>query len=284
MKVLVFGASGLLGTVLCQRLAAGGHDVLRFARDADNPCRNEAGITQSFTRAMQHGGPDCVINLIAATNVDQCEEDMGHAALLNCFVPQVLSQLCQTRKSHLIQISSDQVYDGAGPHREDKTRPINVYALTKLVGEYAALQTGGCVLRTNFFGRSQTPGRSSLSDWLVQGGRGGTPRNVFDDVWFSPLGLNSLSSAIIRALEIRLAGLYNLGAANGISKAGFAQALFARLGLDTTLLNPVSVTSAALGAPRPNDMRMDASRFASAAAFVLPTIEEEINHEATDYL
>lgn len=238
----------------------------------------------SFTRAIQCGNPDCVINLIAATNVDQCEQDMGIAALLNCFVPQVLSQLCLARKTHLIQISSDQVYAGVGPHREDNTHPINIYALTKLVGEYAALQTGGCVLRTNFFGRSQTPGRVSFSDWLVQGGRNGIPHRVFEDVWFSPLGMNSLSRAIIRALEIRLTGLYNLGAANGISKAGFARALFARLGLDAALLNPASVTGAALGAPRPIDMRMDASRFATVAAFVLPTIEEEIDHEAIAYL
>jgi dTDP-4-dehydrorhamnose reductase len=284
MKVLVFGASGLLGMVLCQRLAAAGHDVQRFTRDSDHPCGSEAEITVSFTRAMKLGQPDCVINLIAATNVDQCEKNLGHAALLNCFVTQVLSDLCRVQRSHLIQISSDQVYDSAGPHQEDKTSPINVYALTKLVGEYSVLPIGGCVLRTNFFGKSQTPGRSSFSDWLVQGGRNGKRLNVFDDVWFSPLGLDSLSRAIICALGMRLHGLYNLGSANGISKAGFAEALFSRLGLATELLNPVSVASAELIAPRPNDMRMDSSRFAAAVPFELPTIEQEIGHEATHYL
>ncbi|NBO26275.1 MAG: SDR family oxidoreductase [Actinobacteria bacterium] len=284
MRILVFGASGLLGPVLCSRLELRGHEVLRFARDSGNPCGDEAQITCSFARALQQSEPDGVINLVAATNVDRCERDKSYAALLNCFVPQVLSSLCQRRSANLIHISSDQVYGGLGPHGEESTCPINVYALTKRVGEYPVLQSGGCVLRTNFFGRSRTPGRSSLSDWLVEGGRTGTPLNVFDDVWFSPLGIKSLSDAIARAMETRLVGLYNLGAANGMNKAAFAHALFAQLGLDRELLRPVSVANAELTAPRPNDMRMNSSRFAHASVYALPTIEEEIDHEAADYL
>jgi dTDP-4-dehydrorhamnose reductase len=283
MKVLVFGASGRLGTVLCQRLQATGHAVLRFTRSANQPCCSAAEMTASFAQTLEQVTPDCIINLVAATNVDQCERDMGHAALLNCIAPQILSRLCADGPQ-LIQISSDQVYCGSGPHREDVTQPINVYALTKLVGEYPVLQSGGCVLRTNFFGKSQTPGRSSFSDWLVQAGRTGQPINVFDDVWFNPLGLSSLSAAILRTMELRLRGLYNLGAASALSKAGFAKTLFERLSLDTALLRPSSVASARLGARRPNDMRMDCTRFTQATGFVLPTIEQEISHEATEYL
>jgi len=284
MKVLIFGATGLLGTTLCQRLEAAGHQVSAFARTAETPSRTELEISHSFAQAMTHVQPNCVINLIAATSVDQCEKDMGHAALLNCYVPSSLCHLCQGKSAHLIHISSDQVYDGAGPHLEDRTHPINVYALTKLIGEYAVLQTAGCVLRTNFFGKSQTPKRTSFSDWLVQAGRSGTMLNVFEDVFFSPLGIDSLSAAILRSMEIQLKGLYNLGSqADGISKAGFAKLLFARLGLDPSLLNFTSLDSAQLAAPRPRDMRLDSSKFSRATSFQIPTIEQEIDHEADYY-
>ncbi|HEY5579884.1 MAG TPA: SDR family oxidoreductase [Rhodoferax sp.] len=288
MKVLVFGATGLLGTTLCQRLLAAQHEVFAFERDAAHPCNSEHEITQAFTHAMEQARPDCVINLVAATNVDQCEKAMGQAALLNCFVPQLISRLCRdsaVHPAHFIQISSDQVYDGSGPHYEGATNPINVYALTKLVGEYAALEYGGCILRTNFFGKSQTTKRSSFSDWLGNCAKNGTRLNVFDDVFFSPLGMDSLCSAILRSMDIRLAGLYNLGSsAEGISKAGMAKLLLQRLGLDCTLLNYVSIESAKLSAPRPKDMRMDSSLFATAAAFQIPTIEQEIDNEATYYI
>lgn len=287
MKLLVFGGTGLLGTTLCRQLAAAQHAVSKFERDADNPCRTQTEITRSFARAMEQAQPNCVINLIAATNVDVCEKDMGQAALLNCFVPHTIGQLCRSIRAsptHFIQISSDQVYDGPGPHIEGVTQPLNVYALTKLVGEYPALHKDGCVLRTNFFGKSETPKRRSFSDWLVNGARSGTRLNVFDDVYFSPLGLDSLCKAILRTVEIRLTGLYNLGSqAHGISKAVMARRLLQHTGLDDSLLNFVSVNTATLLAPRPKDMRMDASAFAKAASFPIPPIEQEIDYEAQRY-
>lgn len=281
MQVTVFGSGGLLGRALCKHLEAADHQVHRFVRTAQQPCRNEAEIAQCFAETLRVA-PDCVINLIADTSVDHCNQEMGNAALLNCFVPQALAHLCRGR-SHLIHISSDQVYSGIGPHRETLTHPINTYALTKLVGEYPVLQNGGCVLRTNFFGKSLTPGRHSFSDWLIQAGRSGMPLNVFDDVYFSPLGISSLCNAIFRAMDCQLSGLYNLGAVNGISKANFAYRLFEQMHLDQALLNPISVATARLTAPRPNDMRMDSSKFAEAANFSLPTIEKEIIHEASNY-
>jgi dTDP-4-dehydrorhamnose reductase len=281
MKVLVFGATGLLGTTLCRKLIATGHEVFAFERNSENPCNTEAEITRAFTHAMGQARPDSVINLVAATNVDMCEKDMRQAALLNCFVPQVISRLCRNSNAgptHFVQISSDQVYSGAGPHVEGITKPINVYALTKLVGEYAALCDDGCVLRTNFFGKSETPKRSSFSDWLVNSAKNGTLVNV------SPLGIHSLSNAIMRTMEIKLTGLYNLGSnPNGISKAAMAKLILQRTGLDDSVLKFVSVETARLMAPRPKDMRMDSSAFAKAASFPTPTIEQEIDNEAQHY-
>lgn len=283
MKLLVFGANGLLGTVLCSKLKSSGHDVFGFFRSPERPCHTETEIESAFSRAFENHQPDCVINLIAATNVDQCQQDMSHAALINCFVPQVLSNLCRTG-THLVHISSDQVYSGTGPHLELGSKPINVYGLTKLTGEYPVLLSGGCVLRTNFFGKSQTSSRASFSDWLVNSGRKSQPINVFEDVFFSPLGFSSLSSAIMRAIDMRLSGLYNVGACNGVSKATFARLLFDQLGLEKGLLISASIENANLGATRPKDMRMDINRFEKVTGFMCPTVEGEIKDEATKYV
>lgn len=282
MNILVFGASGLLGPVLCQRLREAGHAVTGFRRSSAASCGTEREMASAFASTIERVAPECVINLIAATNVDQCESDMAHAALLNCFVPQLLVDLCK-RGEHLIHVSSDQVYEGNGPHGESSVRPVNAYALTKFIGEYPVVRAGGCVLRTNFFGKSHTPSRTSLSDWLVSAGRSSQPSNVFEDVWFSPLGMASLSAAILRAVEMRLAGLFNVGAADGVSKAAFARLLFKSLNLDERLLSPVSINSVELKAPRPKDMRMDSSHFSRVSGFELPTVRKEIQDEAARY-
>lgn len=282
MNILVFGAGGLLGRVLCRRLGEAGHTVTGFRRGGSDPCRDETEIAAAFTAAVERLAPDCVINLVAATDVDRCQRDMTHAALLNCFVPQVLSATC-ARGIHLVHLSSDQVYGGDGPHHESAVSPVNAYALTKYVGEYPVLLAGGCVLRTNFFGPSLTPGRTSLSDWLVSAGRGGRPVTVFEDVLFSPLGMTTLSAAILRAIDVRLVGLFNVGAADWLSKADFARLLFERFGFDQRLLISSTIGDANLEAPRPRDMRMDSSRFSDVAGFVLPTVRKEIENEASAY-
>jgi dTDP-4-dehydrorhamnose reductase len=282
MKILVFGATGLLGTVLCQKLGEAGHAVTGFRRSEAAPCTTESEIGDAFAQAIDQAAPECVINLIAATNVDECQRNMAHAALLNCFVPQVLSNICG-RKAHLLHVSSDQVYGGDGPHDETRTSPVNAYGLTKAVGEYPVLLAGGCVLRTNFFGLSRTPGRASLSDWLISAGRAGRAVDVFDDVLFSPVGMTTVSAAIRKAAEAQLVGLFNVGAADWLSKADFARLFFEQLGLDQSLLKPRSVYMASLEAPRPLDMRMVSGRFRRLTGFELPTVQREIEYEAAAY-
>lgn len=288
MKLLVLGATGLLGTALQQHLQGRALDVCWFRRDAAHPCGSAEEIKQTLARVLQQQRPDCVLNLVAATNVDACEQDLAQAALLNTQLPHIMADLCCAmgpQRPHCVHLSTDQVYGGDGPHREEQTQPLNVYALTKLLGEYPVLRDGGCVLRSNFFGKSLLPGRASFSDWIVEGVRSGKRLNVFDDVLFSPLGFHSLCQAIVLCVQQRQVGLYNLGSsAQGLSKAHFADLLLRRLGLPRSLLNVVGVESAGLKARRPTDMRMDSSRFAQRTGFVIPSIEQEIEHEFRSYL
>jgi len=282
MKILVFGSTGLLGAVLCRYLCEAGHEVIGFRRSPETPCCTEKEITSVFASAIKRATPQCIINLVGATNVDECQKNMGHAVLLNCFVPQMLINFCQ-RGEHLIHLSSDQVYEGPGPHDESSTRPVNIYGLTKFVGEYPVVQAGGCVLRTNFFGKSRTSSRKSLSDWLVSEGRSGHPIRVFKDVWFSPLGMSSLCAAIHHVAKMRLTGLFNVGASDGVSKAEFARMLFKQLGLDRRLLRSVSVNHVKIGATRPHDMRMDSSLFRRITGFDLQSVQREVEYEANEY-
>lgn len=282
MKVLILGARGLLGSTLCQYLQYAGHLVYHFSRNTQWPCSSESEITDAISWSLRNIGPNCVINLIAATNVDRCEEDPINATLLNYFVPHLLSKIC-LGGPYLIHISSDQVYSGNGPHLENNAKPINTYACTKLSGELPVIESGACVLRTNFFGKSQSAKRTSFSDWLVMAGRRGEKIKIFEDVLFSPLRMRTLSHAILRAMELQLTGLFNVGTLDGISKASFARLLFKHLELDDSLLESSRLDNLGLYAKRPLDMRMNSAHFATTANFDLPSIEREINHEAIEY-
>ena len=164
----------------------------------------------------------------------------------------------RNKTSHLVQISTDQLYLGIGPHSEDRVCPVNYYAFSKLAGELIAADVNATILRTNFFGFSKCSGRQSLSDWLVEKLRTKQAANVFEDILFSPLSMTTLSRAIETAIDQRTPGIFTtLGSRDGSSKADFAFKIARCLSLSSDRL--VRVTAPQLGqaaARRPLDMRV----------------------------
>lgn len=285
--VLVTGATGLLGSSLVPWLAARGHRVLPHGFRSAPPGGLQADLrdAQATAAMLDAAAPEVIINLAALTNVDACEDDPQAAYLLNVKPVQNLAAWLRGRPGcHLVHISTDQLYDGPGPHAEEALTIRNTYAFSKLAAELAAGAVSSTVLRTNFFGPSRCAGRSSFSDWLLAALRAGTPITVFDDVRFSPLALATLCDMIARVAEVRPQGVFNLGARDGMSKAEFAFALAAVFGLPAaTLQRGTAAGAAALKAFRPSDMRLDSSRFEQAMGLQLPTLNDEIQSLRSAY-
>ncbi len=290
-KVLVTGATGLLGCTLVPLLQARGHNVVRHgftgAADVNADLRNVADSAAMLDDCR----PDAIINLAALTNVDTCQTNPHSAYLLNVHT---VENLCnwirqQPSKHHLIQISTDQIYDdtgqGGGPYSESQVKIQNVYAFSKIAAEIAAAGVSSTVLRTNFFGRSRCPGRSSFSDWLYQSLKSETPVKVFDDVMFNPLSIDTLSGLIEQTLVQQPQGVFNLGAHGGLSKADFAYAFAAALDLPSGAMQRTqSSASQTLTAYRPKDMRMACHLFEQRMALRLPQLIDEIHLIRSDYL
>ncbi|MBT9512451.1 MAG: SDR family oxidoreductase [Acidovorax sp.] len=282
---LVLGSTGLLGSRLMPALSARWETVMH-ARSSGAKYTADLANSQATTRVLDAVKPGLIVNLAALTSVDACEENPQEAYLANVRAVENVAAWIESRGAwcHLLQISTDQVYDGPGPHAEDDVTLVNTYGFSKYAGELAALSAGATVLRTNFFGRSARPGRESLSDWLAQSLRAGTPIQVFDDVLFSPLSLRTLVEMIVRVAEIRPHGIFNLGAADGMSKADFALAFAAALGVAHPAMTRTSSTaSGLLRAKRPLDMRMDSRRIESALGLHMPSLRQEIESTAMEY-
>lgn len=284
MRCLIVGAYGFLGSTLCDVLEHRGHEVLRAGRRDGVQVRVDPGDAVALTQVLEAHRPDVLINLVAMTNVDECERNPFTAFQVNAAIVEAIgTALRSVPLVHLIHLSTDQVYDGTGPHVETRTAPVNVYAITKLAGEMFAERLRATVLRVNFVGRSHSPSCTSLTDWLVESFQQGREITLFDDVFFSPLHVTSLSVAIERVVVQRLAGIFNLGARGGLSKAEFGMRLAKRLALSTAHVTIGSVNSAPLTARRPHDMVMDSSRFELAFGCNLSLIDDEIARVATDY-
>lgn len=285
-KVLITGSSGLLGTALAPLLQSRGHIVTGLSRSRDSEISADLTVYEQAKHALTQVNPDVIINLIALTDVDRCEAHPHEAYLLNVRVTQ---NICTWISSchptcHLIHISTDQVYDGIGPHSEANVTIHNQYAMSKLAGELATAVVPATILRTNFVGRSLCKERTSFTDWLYGSLSAKNPITVFEDVLFSPLAIATVCDCIDRCVEERPLGVFNLGSREGMSKSDFAFAFSSLIGLSSAYLRPSTVGSVKLVARRPTDMRMHCDRFEDCMGLQLPRLIDEIYLLAHDYL
>jgi dTDP-4-dehydrorhamnose reductase len=283
--VVVFGAYGLFGATLCPVLSDFGYRVLKQSRGNSGDICCDPTDKEEITRLLISIQPVAVINLVALSNVDTCETDLSEAYMANVRSVEVLVfAILETQsRPHLIHISTDHVYKGTGPHIESSVSPINNYAMTKYAGELLAHQVGATIFRTNFIGKSRNNSRQSFTDWIFQSLVEGRNFTVFDDVFFSALSMQTLSNYIATTLEARVAGVFNVGTQDGISKAKFAQKFASYLGMNSDKMRIGSVMDMKLKAPRPNDMRLNVTRFEKTYGIELPDVESQIWEVAADY-
>lgn len=224
--------------------------------------------------------PNIVVHLAALTNVDSCETHPSSAYAANVAATRILVDWMHRRRPHgtFVYVSTDQVYDGPGPHAEDDISPANFYGMSKLWGEDLARRlTRFLVLRTNFFAMACGPHHGGFAQWLVDSLRDKRSITLFDDVLFSPVHAEQVAELLWSLLDRRVHGTYNLGSADGLSKAAFAERVARRLGYSLENASVGSVSEVKLKAYRPNDMRMQVDRIAAALGRAMPSVDEGID-------
>jgi dTDP-4-dehydrorhamnose reductase len=285
-NILITGATGLLGSSLVPYLKNCGYKIITHGYTSQADFMFDLSDRVKSFEILEQIQPSVIINLVSLTSVDICEEQVHMAYLANTRTVENLANWLLTSGSdcHLVQISTDHVYDGAGPHKEDDITITNTYAFSKYGGELAALRVPSTILRINFVGRSQVSFRESLTDWVYKSMTGGRHVNVLDDVYFSPLSIKTLGKMIELVVQKKPIGIYNLGSHNGMSKADFDFAFAECLKLPTNTMTPIKTSEATfLKAYRPKDMRMDSSKFENALCVKLPHLTDIIQQVAQEY-
>jgi len=286
LKIAVLGASGLLGSALVPKLKAFGQAATSLGRSPSCDYICNVGDLQSIERALNELLPDIIINLVALKDVDLCEKNPNHAYMVNVkTLENVVSWIETACKScHLIQLSTDQVYDQAGPHLEDDVTLTNYYSFSKYAAELLALRIPSTILRTNFFGKSNCDERVSFTDWLYNNIINKTDIFLFNDVYFSPLSMKTLCDILSRLVSLKPLGIYNLGSRDGFSKAEFAFSFANKIKLNIYNATVTSIEDVNfMDTYRPKDMRLNVSKIEGELGIALPTLNDEIGKVIGDY-
>lgn len=285
-KILVTGSTGLLGTTLCPTLAKAGHFVVKHAWNSEADFRFDLSQTSLCLQALDQIRPQIIINLAGLTSVELCEENPNAAYMANTKIVENLAawMFYSRERCHLIQISTDHIYDGDGLHKEERVSITNAYALSKYAGELAAIRVPSTIVRTNFIGRSRDARRESLTDWIYYSMKKREIVEVLDDVFFSPLSMRTLSEMIGLIVDKKPCGVFNVGSHDGMTKAAFDFEFAEFLGLPVDTMYPVSADRASfLKAKRPKNMRMDSTKFEQEFRVKLPRLADELRYAAQDY-
>ena len=291
MRILVTGASGLLGLNLCFHLADN-HTVFGALHSQElfkPPFKtfiSDLNNNRSLESLIKKTRPDLFINCAAMANMDSCESQPEEAYRVNAEMPGALAALSKKKGIQFIHISTDAVFDGKmGDYtEEDNPHPLSVYAKTKLEGEQivTAEYPEAIIARVNFFGFS-LGGKRSLAEFFLNNLKANSLVNGFVDVMFCPLYVTDLVDTLMRMIDKTLKGLYHVVSPDSLSKYAFGIKIAEKFGFDKNLIQPKSVTEGGLLAARSPKLTLKIDKL-KAAEIYPPGQTECMEHFHRHYL
>jgi len=233
MRILVTGARGQLGKAVIRELLGENQDfdfklMLTVSNDASwnslyNWMKDEgfldarAEITALDIRdyylvkaALSSFMPDVVINCVAYTAVDDCEDHEEEARLVNETGVKNLALASKEIGAVLVHISTDYVFDGNGtsPYTEDEeVNPVNAYGRTKALGERAVFENMEkyFIIRTAWL---YGEGKNFVKTMISLSEKNKTLRVVSDQIG-SPTSANELARFIVYLIQTDKYGIWH---------------------------------------------------------------------------
>jgi dTDP-4-dehydrorhamnose reductase len=176
MKVLVLGATGMLGSAVLSLLDQSGHEVLGAVRSGGSeqlfPSRLAARLVvcgdleqdEMLVRLLEKARPDWVINCTSVARA--LHRDVDRMLGVYAVLPQRLAHACRLAGARLLQVSSDGVFAGTRGHYGEDDQPDagDLYGRAKRLGEIR--DPHAVTIRTSMVGH-ELASRAGLLEWFL---------------------------------------------------------------------------------------------------------------------
>ena len=264
-KVAVIGSNGLLGQSLSNKLFA--HKEYKLYAMAGGENRNpelpeeryfpiDLKNIKSMKWQLNLIQPDYIVNALAMTRVDKCEEQKELCTKVNVDFVSELVRISADLDTHLIHISTDFVFDGKrGLYREDDpVNPVNHYGITKVQSEEIIRDSGirHSILRTILvFGEVANMKKSNLVLWVQQALRNGEKIRIVNDQLRMPTYVGNLAEACILSMDRGAMGTYHISGSDFLSIYEMVKHIARYYSLDSNLIVPVTSKEFRQTAKRP---------------------------------
>ena len=293
MKILLTGASGLVGAAFAEAAKRRGHHVVGVVGRATFAV---PGLGEKRSLDLQDAAavtalalevfPDAIVNCAAVAEPAACDADPVRAQALNVTLPATLAKLAHHLSARLIHLSSEQVFDGTRPPYAvgDAPRPVNLYGRQKLESErqvHAAAPDFAVTLRAplltgNSLGGARSLHERLLADWAA----GKTPRLYRDEVR-QPCTAGNLAEAMLELCERRdFNGVFHWAGAETLSRVELAKRIRAHFKLSpeaAPIAEANRADDAAATARRPANLGLDLKPLAGKLKTPIETFDAQLD-------
>ena len=265
-KVLVTGASGLLGSKLVKALSEGYEVIPTHSTHSIHPGSVRMDIVDGdeVARVLSGVEPKLVVHAAAETNVDKCETNRELAWNVNAKGTRNIAEACAKMCVKLVYVSTDYVFDGEKGlySEEDEAKPVNYYGVTKLKGEefVRELCEDFIIARTSVL-YGWHPSKVNFATWVIDSLRNSKGISVVEDHYDSPTLADNLAEIILRIVGMDLTGAYHVAGSERISRYDFAMKTAEVFGFDRSLITPVRMKDLKVWiAQRPRDSSLSVDK------------------------
>lgn len=230
MKIVILGATGLIGHKLLQTVNESEHDAYGIIHGSKMTFANIDFLqSDSIVESVDvlefdklHGilhyiQPNVVLNCVGITKRKEDINDPIQAVSVNSLFPHRLANLASEMNFRVIHFSTDCVFNGdIGNYLEESvTTGVDTYGKTKALGEIRYPHT--LTIRSSFIGR-ELAGRTEHLEWLIS--QNGRTIKGFTHAMYSGVSTIYISRVVLDIIENHpeLSGLYQLATPDHISK------------------------------------------------------------------
>jgi len=283
LKILVLGGSGLIGRKILEKFK--NHFDIISTHSNNPPSNNIHSIKVSLPEditilenLIEKEKPDIVINAMAYSNLDFCEDHKEESFLLHVTMTDEISLICSKTNSKVIFFSTDYVFDGKQNEKyteDDKPNPINYYGYTKALAEKIVLKNpNNTVLRTSLvYGYGK---RVRFMKYVLDSLKNGSEVLAYNDIFNSATNLDELVESIEKVIEKDARGIFHTTGSTCITRYDFAKIIARKFGFDESLVKAISIKESNVKAQRPVKPCLDNSKCSKILGYDFSDIESGV--------
>ena len=263
-RLLVAGASGLVGTHLIEEASRRGLDGIGAARRVRGHATRALDLSDraAIERTLGELNPAAMVLCTAWPWVDGCERDPARSEFENVGTVRNVIDATQGSRLPLAWFSTDHVFDGtrASYVESDPVNPTSVYAKHKRAAEELLLTRGHALIARTSYVFGVEADRKNFVYRVLDAARDRAPLKVPVKQGGTPTWAGWLASSALDAVLNGTFGLLHLVGPELLTKAEWARKIAQQLQLEPVEVVETSWADAGQVAPRPESVRLASER------------------------